>query len=122
VPETDDEPVPKTVLAALFSGVGPAVPQGTWVAPEPRQKPPHAELGLLHQAGPKAVRFLDEAGVSLPDRWVVLADHPRRGLVIAIPPDAEHAEVLEWLIRAAELVTKMPLTGAWKAAVHGRAT
>ena len=57
-------------------------------APEPKQKPPHPELGLLHQAGPKAVRKLSEAGLDVPDHWAVLADHPRRGLVIAIHPES----------------------------------
>ena len=88
--------------------------------PEPRQKPPHPELGLLHQTGPKAIRFLREAGIEVPDRWVVLADHPRRGLVIAVPPDGAHAEVLDWLLHAATALTRVPLTGAWQAAVYGR--
>jgi len=116
----DDVPPPRSLLATLFSGNGPPVPVGTWVAPEPKQKPPHPELGLLHQAGPKVVRKLREAGLEVPDHWVVLADHPRRGLVIAVHPDSPQAEVLEWLIRAAELLTRVPLTGTWQASIHGR--
>ena len=116
----EDAPPQKSVLGALFSGTGPAVPVCTWVAPESGQKPPHPELGILHQAGPKAVRTLTEAGVPVPDRWVVLADHPRRGLVIAVHPDSPHSEVLDWLLRAGAVLTRVPLTGAWQAAVHGR--
>ena len=116
----EDAPPPRSVLGAIFSGSGPPVPVCTWVAPEPSQKPPHPELGVLHQSGPKAIRRLDEAGVQLPEHWVVLADHPRRGLMIAVHPDSPHGEVLDWLLRAGAALTRVPLTGAWQAAVHGR--
>lgn len=116
----EDAPPPKSVFGALFSGSGPPVPVCTWVAPEPTQRPPHAELGILHQSGPKAARTLAERGVAVPDRWVVLADHPRRGLVIAVHPDTAHGDVLDWLLRAGQVLTRVPLTGAWQAAVHGR--
>src|SRR5882672_10003778 len=66
----EDAPPQRSVLAAIFSGTGPPVPVCTWVAPEPGQKPPHPELGILHQAGPKAIRRLADAGVALPDHWV----------------------------------------------------
>ena len=117
----EDAPPQKSVIGALFSGTGPAVPLCTWVAPDAGQKPPHAELGILHQSGPKAVRTLTEAGVAVPDHWVVLADHPRRGLVVAVHPESPHDEVLDWLLRAGAALTRVPLTGAWQAAVHGRA-
>jgi hypothetical protein len=116
----EDAPRPRSLLGALFSGTGPPVPVCTWVAPEPKQKPPHVELGILHQSGPKAARTLEDAGVAVPDRWVVLADHPRRGLVIAVHPDAAADDVLAWLVRAGQALSRVPLTGAWQAAVHGR--
>jgi hypothetical protein len=116
----DDAPPPRTLFGALFSGTGPPVPVCTWVAPEPKQKPPHPELGVLHKAGPKAVRTLEEAAVPVPEHWVVLADHPRRGLVIAIHPESAHVDVLAWVVRAAEELTRVPLTGTWQASVHGR--
>lgn len=116
----EDAPPPRSLFGALFSGTGPPVPVCTWVAPEAAQKPPHAELGILHQAGPKAVRTLTEAGVAVPDGWVVLADHPRRGLVIAVHPDSAAGEVLDWLLRAGQALSRVPLTGAWQASVHGR--
>ena len=116
----EDAPPPKSLVAALFSGNGPPVPVCTWVAPEPGQKPPHAELGILHQSGPKAVGTLTDAGVDVPDGWVVLADHPRRGLVIAVHPDSAPDDVLDWLLRAGRALARVPLTGAWQAALHGR--
>ena len=64
----DDEPPPRTLLSSLLSAGGPPVPVCTWVAPEPKQKPPHPEIGILHKAGPKAVRTLVDAGITVPDR------------------------------------------------------
>jgi len=116
----DDEPPPPSMLERVFSGSGPPVPVCTWVAPEPKQKPPHPEIGLLHKSGPKVVRRLAAAGIVVPDHWKVLADHPRRGLVIAVHPESPNSEALDWLLRAAEVVTRLPLTGTWKASVHGR--
>src|SRR5688500_7646181 len=118
--QPEDAPPPRSVFGALFSGSGPPVPVCTWVAPEAGQKPPHAELGILHQTGPKAAARLADAGVAVPDRWVVLADHPRRGLVIAVHPESADADVLDWLLRAGQALARVPLTGAWQAAVHGR--
>jgi len=117
----DDEPPPRTLLSSLLSAGGPPVPVCTWVAPEPKQKPPHPEIGILHKAGPKAVRTLVDAGITVPDHWVVLADHSRRGLVIAVHPESPHGDVLDWLLRAAESLTRIPFTGTWQASVHGRA-
>jgi hypothetical protein len=116
----EDAPPQKSVIGQLFSGAGPPVPVCTWVAPDPGQKPPHAELGILHQTGPKAVRTLTAVGIDVPERWVVLADHPRRGLVIGVHPDSAHADVLDWLLRAGAALSRVPLTGSWQAAVYGR--
>jgi len=114
----DDEPAPPSILGSLFSGTGPPVPVCTWVAPQASQKPPHPELGILHKSGPKAVRKLASEGITVPDHWKVLADHPRRGLVIAVHPESPHTEVLEWLMRAGAALTRIPLTGSWQGAVN----
>ena len=37
-------------------------------------------VGLMHPTGGKAVGRLAEAGVAIPDVWVVRQDHARRGL------------------------------------------
>jgi hypothetical protein len=117
----DDAPPPRSLFEAVFSGGGPPVPVCTWVAPDPKQKPPHAEIGIMHKSGPKAQRRLIEKGLEVPANWVVLADHPRRGLVVAVHPDASPAAALDWLLRAAAILTRIPLTGSWQASVHGRA-
>ncbi len=114
----DDEPPTPSILGTLFTGTGPPVPVCTWVAPQPGQKPPHAELGILHKSGPKAVRKLDADGIAVPDGWRVLSDHPKRGLVIAVPPDVPHEDVLAWLMLAGADLTRIPLTGSWQAAIN----
>src|SRR3954453_6735914 len=98
-PDVEDEdagPKGGAVRAGIFkvfSGLGPAVPLCTWVAPEPKGKPPHAEIGMMHRAGPKVVKTLAAGMCGVPDRWVVLGDHPKRGLVVAIPPETPSREV-----------------------------
>ena len=55
----------------------------------------------------------------MPDGWVVLQDHSKKGLVVAVPPATGHADVVEWLLGAATLLSTVPLTGQWRAAVYG---
>ncbi len=43
-------------------------------------------IGLMHPTGHKAVARLAEAGVAVPDGWVVRQDHARRGLLRAHAP------------------------------------
>jgi hypothetical protein len=39
-----------------------------------------------------------------------------------VHPDSVHDDVLGWLLRAGEALTRVPLTGTWQAAIHGRST
>ena len=114
----DDAPPPANVFSKLLTGTGPPVPVCTWVAPQPKQKPPHAEIGILHGRGSKAEKRLAERELAIPDRWVVLADHAKRGLVVAVHPDASSADVLAWLLAAGAALTRIPLTGSWRAEIH----
>ncbi|MGI8662595.1 MAG: hypothetical protein ACR2LQ_05200 [Acidimicrobiales bacterium] len=122
LPGVPDEaaPPPQSPLARLFSGQGPPAPVCTWVAPQAKQKPPHVELGILHASGPKAAARLGERGVAIPERWVVLADHPRRGLVIAVPPEVAPGESARWLLAAGAALCRLPMTGSWRAEVYER--
>ncbi len=67
------------------------VPLATWTP---------GEIGIQHMAGARFARFLADKGVPVPEEWYVVADHPRRGLVVRTY-DAPEAEVLRWLVRAA---------------------
>lgn len=75
-------------------------------------------LGLQHPSGSKAKPVLAELGHAVPEGWVVVQDHVRKGLVVAVPPDVGLDIALEWLLRAARLLSTIPLTGGWRAAVY----
>ena len=116
----DDVPPEGSGAFSLFSGRGPAVPLGTWtpgsVSRRGRAEP--AMLGLQHPSGAKAKPLLVERGHPVPDGWVVVQDHVRKGLVVAVPAEIESGVALRWLLHAAKLLSTVPLTGAWRAAVY----
>lgn len=101
---------PRSGLTHLFGNRGPTVPLATWTP---------GEIGLQHMAGQRAVAFLADKGVAVPDEWYVVSDHPKRGLVLRTydaPPDV----TLRWLVRAATVVCPLEITGPWHAVVHTR--
>lgn len=105
---------------ALFSGRGPVVPLGTWTPAKTtnrgRREP--AMLGLQHPAGSKARPILADAGHPVPAGWAVVQDHVKKGLVLALPESAGAGEALAWLLRAARLLSTVPLVGGWRAVVY----
>ena len=56
----------------------------------------------------------------MPDRWKVVADHSKRGLVLWVPIDIPHREVLAWTCAATRALTRVPLTDQWRVAIHRR--
>src|SRR4051794_18882796 len=77
----DDEELPaRSATFGIFSGRGPDVPLCTWVPGTP------AQLGVQHGAGTKAAPLLADMGHQVPEGWRKTQDHPRRGLVIILPP------------------------------------
>jgi hypothetical protein len=74
-------------------------------------------VGLMHPTGAKAVARLAEAGIALPDGWVVRQDHARRGLLLQCPVGVDGAEVIEWCIRAGTELCRAEMTGRWQAVV-----
>lgn len=112
-------PPEPSLLGRLVSGRGPAVPRATWVpAQTQRRRPEPVSVGILHGTGAHAVERLAENDIVVPDRWRVVADHSKRGLVAWVPIDVPHTEVLAWTLRATRALTRIPLTGRWRAAVH----
>jgi hypothetical protein len=105
---------------ALFSGRGPVVPLATWTPAKTqrrgRREP--AMIGLQHPAGSRAKPLLAELRHPVPDGWIVVQDHVRKGLVVTLPDGVTAAEALDWVIRAARLLSTVPLTGQWRAAVY----
>jgi hypothetical protein len=124
VEDEEEAPDAQPARAGLFSlvgGRGPRIPVGTWV-PGDRggRRPDPDSIGIQHAAGPKALRQLVAAGVSPPEGASLLSDHPKRGLVVALPEGLEPAAVLAWLFRACDVLAPDPLPDTWVAIVHHR--
>jgi hypothetical protein len=118
--EVEDVAAAGSGTFALFSGRGPVVPLATWTpARVPRRgRPEPAMIGLQHPAGLKAKPLLAERGHPVPDGWIVVQDHVRKGLVVSLPEGVAAEEALGWVVRAARLLSTVPLTGQWRAAVY----
>lgn len=112
------EPPPRRITVALFSARGDAVPLATWSAPEAAGR--RATVGIEHGSGPKALARLAAHDVPLPAGWLKVADHPRRGLVVTVPADADPSDVAWWLLTATHVLSVPPLTGSWLARVYRR--
>ncbi len=98
----DDVDVPATPgVMAMFSKRGPAVPLGTWTTPrDGRRGLERAQIGIQHGAGRRAAALLADRDWPIPDDWLVLSDHARRGVVIGVPEEATPLEVATWLLGA----------------------
>lgn len=120
IPRITDEDERPTSLRfyTLFSGGSPGVTMGTWI-PESRNRRGlvPASLGITHVTGRRAAAQLQSLGVPIPQNWFVEQDHPRRGLVLRIPPDETHDKVLEWALRAAGALQPGPIK-KWRGHVY----
>ena len=116
--DVDFPPPPRPALSGLFTARGPDVPLATWRPPnKPSEREP-ATVGIQHAQGTRTIQRLAEGGVPVPEGWRRLQDHPRRGLVLAVPHSSEPAEldaVLHWLLRATALLCPIRRTGEWRA-------
>ncbi len=109
-------------VARVFSAKRPGVPLVSWVPGARRRndKTDPVELGIQHPSGPKAVWRLRDADHAVPKGWRVLADHPRRGLVLNVPDDADPGDVLSWTVRATIVLTDIVLPDLWHAGTFRR--
>jgi hypothetical protein len=108
-PETDDDPDAPSAGRGFFGALGargPAVPFCTWL-------PGERSAGIQHGTGPKVATRVD-----IPPGWRKVQDHPRRGLVLRVPPEVPDDIVLRWLIVTGEALCARPLLGRWVAEVH----
>ena len=123
VPAIDPEDAPPSDdgLFGIVAARGPMVPECTWTPPaHKRGRVGPALIGIRHPAGTKAARQLADAGHAVPDGWNVTQDHPRRGLVVAVPASVDHATVLAWLLEAARALTPLALPRRWFAELYVR--
>lgn len=118
--DVDDVPAEGSGAFSFLGGRGPVVPLGTWtpgtVNRRGRREP--AMLGLQHPAGSKAKSLLADLGRPVPDGWVVVQDHVRKGLVVAVPPEVGAAEALTWLLQATKVLSTIPIAGGWRASIY----
>lgn len=110
--DVDIPPPSRSPLASLFTGRGPEVPMATWSPGDGRREP--ATIGIEHARGPRALEQLAEAGIHLPEHWRKLQDHPKRGLVCAVPAEPLDG-ALAWLLRATGSLCRVRRTGEWRA-------
>ena len=121
IPKISDGAEKSTSLGffTLFGGGGTGVTMCTWIPGSHdqtgRNRP---SLGITHVTGHRAVGQLLTLGVSIPESWLVEQDHPRRGLVLRIPPTETPERVLAWALQAmAGLMTGGPVRG-WRADIY----
>jgi len=118
--DPDDAPA-ESPLFGLLAGRGAALPVCTWKPHErTRAGVEYVALGVQHGAGSKVAALLAERGAEIPSTFTVLQDNPRHGLILAAHPSDAHDSVLDWLLRAGELLSPIPLTGDWRALVYRR--
>lgn len=114
--DVDVPPPPRPALGSLFTGRGPDVPLATWSPGDGRKEP--STIGIEHAQGPRVLAQLAEDGIELPEAWRKLQDHPKRGLVCAVPATTSAGsldEVLRWLLMATGTLCSIPRTGEWRA-------
>jgi hypothetical protein len=118
--DAEDVAAAGSATFALFSARGPIVPLATWTPArtQRRGRREPAMIGLQHPAGSKAKPLLVELGHPVPDGWIVVQDHVRKGLVVNLPEGVAPADALGWLLRAARLLSSIPLAGGWRATIY----
>ncbi len=110
---------PRAGLFAFFGNNEAPVTMTTVMPPKrDRHDIEGVTVGLMHPTGGKAVARLAEAGVTLPDGWVVRQDHARRGLLVRTPVAVTEADVIDWSVRAGTALCRAEMTGRWQAVVY----
>jgi len=118
VDEDDAQTVPPG-LFSLFSTRQPPVTMCTLMPPRPaRRATDGVTVGLMHPTGVKAVARLADAGVQMPQEWVVRQDHARRGLLAQAPHGTPESEIIGWSLRAGQALCRKEMTGEWQAVVY----
>jgi hypothetical protein len=117
--DEDEQQTTPPGLFSLFSARQPPVTMCTLMPARPtRRAADGVTVGVLHPTGGKAVARLAEAGVEMPQGWLVRQDHPRRGLVILTRHGIPETEVIGWALRAGTALCRKEMTGQWQAVVY----
>lgn len=110
---------PRAGLFAFFGNQAAPVTMTTIMPPrKDRRDTEGVTVGIMHPTGGRAVARLAEAGVTLPEGWVVRQDHARRGLLVRTPVVVGEADVVAWSVRAGAALCRAEMTGRWRAVVY----
>lgn len=110
---------PPTGLFAFFGTRQPPVTMATVMPARLEKRAVEGmSVGVMHPTGAKAIARLAEAGVGVPDGWVVRQDHARRGLVLRAAPDTNPADIVAWCVQAGTALCMVDMTGQWQAVVY----
>lgn len=94
---------PDSAFFSFLAARGPSNPLVTVLRESPK-KP--LSVGIQHRAGVKAAEQLREEQISLPQGARVRQDHPRRGLVVEWPDDAQSHELVDWVLAAVRILNR----------------
>jgi len=116
----DDDERPTTLgFLALFGGGGIGVTMCTWIPGSlDRRGRIQASLGITHLTGQRAAGRLGSLAVAIPETWLVEQDHPRRGLILRVPSDEPHEQVLVWALRAVGALSAPRPIRRWQADIY----
>lgn len=117
--DDDDERPTSLGFFALLGGGAIGITMGTWIPPShhPRRGLVWPSLGISQVTGRRAVAELNSLALPVPETWRIEQDHPRRGLILRLPPGEAPEKVLAWALRAVALCTYRPIA-TWRADVH----
>ncbi len=102
----------------LFGGGTIGVTMCTWIpGSHNRRGYIKPSLGITHVTGRRVFAELHSLAVPIPETWFVEQDHPRRGLVLRVPSEEPHEQVLVWALRAVEALSTRRL-GRWRADIY----
>ena len=120
VPEDspDAKPPPGGLFAFFGTRQAPVTMATVMPAKRDRAATEGMSVGIMHPTGPKAVPRLAEAGVTVPEGWVVRQDHARRGLVLRAAAGARPDDVITWCVQAGTALCVAEMTGEWQAVVY----
>ena len=117
---TDDGGMPTSLgFLTLFSGGSSGVTMCTWIpGSHDRTGRNQPSLGITHVTGHRAVAQLLTLEISIPPTWLVEQDHPRRGLVLRLPPAEPAERVLAWALRAIGGLSPGVAFRGWRADIY----
>jgi hypothetical protein len=116
-PDVDESQIHTgSVFWRMFSSRGPVIPKLTWLpAHEVKGRRRHTEVGLTHATGAEAVPRLERAGVSVPEGWVTVQDHTRRGILFAVPDGDDVRNVISLAVDAIAVLSPFDFEGYYLA-------